>query len=451
MKEVEKSLTIVDSILKPQKLRLDTFYKWSIYTYLYCLNSHVYLYNTLTRQCCRLNKEEYELYCSLKHSEIAASEVEKNELLFALMKGHFLVPTQRDEVETYESLVDVIAELESKTGIVYYTLLPTTACNARCFYCYEEGVKPESMSDETIEQVISFIERTKRDGKIIVNLFGGEPLLGTSAIDRVLEGLRKKQVEFETYITTNGYLFTKSMADHIINDWNCTFIQFSLDGNEEEYNRRKNYVNSSSSAYKTVLNNIQFAYEKKIKTNLRCNIDYQNCDGLEEFIADIVKAVPPTKKVTITFAPLYDLQVREQGCADLWDRCRDLHNMIRDIGYAEPIFLNLRKMKVFSCMAHDVRGSAVIMPSGQLYACEHIIPGTSTGDIVNGLCNEQIVNSLETREKATGPCRSCVFIPFCTTFRQCPVQKTDCEHVMKNHLDSALRERILEAEASAVN
>ena len=451
MKEFEKTLPIVDSILKPQELCNNKIYKWSMYTYLYCQNSQRYLYNTLTRQGFRLEQDEYEIFCALGQSKITSNQITVNEFLLTLLKWHFIVPEQRDEAEVYENLIEVIAELENKNGIIYYTILPTTACNARCFYCYEEGVKPESMTEETIEQVISFIEKTKRDGKIILNLFGGEPLLGTKTIDRVLEGLRDRNIEFETYITTNGYLFTKSIANHVINDWNCTFIQFSLDGSEDEYNRRKNYVHSEGSAYWRVLENIKFAYEKKIKINLRCNIDYQNCDKLDEFVADISKIAPPTKKVTITFAPLYSLQVSKNGCADLWDKCSELHTRIRDMGYAEPMFLNLRKMKVFSCMAHDVRGCAVIMPSGQLYACEHIIPGTSTGDIWNGLCKEQIVNSLEKSEKAEGQCRLCEFLPFCTTFKQCPIQKTDCKHSMKNNLDSALREIILEAETSEAN
>lgn len=40
-------------------------------------------------------------------------------------------------------------------AITNYTILTTTGCNARCFYCYEKGTKPVTMTAETADVALS--------------------------------------------------------------------------------------------------------------------------------------------------------------------------------------------------------------------------------------------------------------------------------------------------------
>ena len=56
-----------------------------------------------------------------------------------LIQKHFLVPEEMDAVQIVENLRKILLLLNKKGDIVNYTILPTSACNARCFYCYECG------------------------------------------------------------------------------------------------------------------------------------------------------------------------------------------------------------------------------------------------------------------------------------------------------------------------
>jgi len=60
--------------------------------------------------------------------------------------------------------------------ITSYTILPTTGCNARCYYCFEHGSKVMTMTRETAGEVVRFItEHCGPKKTVAIMWFGGEP------------------------------------------------------------------------------------------------------------------------------------------------------------------------------------------------------------------------------------------------------------------------------------
>ena len=59
------------------------------------------------------------------------------EVLLPLAEKHFVVPEGYDEHEVMQQLRQVLRMVTASGCITNYTILPTTNCNARCFYCYE--------------------------------------------------------------------------------------------------------------------------------------------------------------------------------------------------------------------------------------------------------------------------------------------------------------------------
>jgi sulfatase maturation enzyme AslB (radical SAM superfamily) len=54
----------------------------------------------------------------------------------------------------YWELHHLLRQIEYSTDTINrYNILTTTGCNARCFYCFEEGVEIKTMSSRTAEQV----------------------------------------------------------------------------------------------------------------------------------------------------------------------------------------------------------------------------------------------------------------------------------------------------------
>ena len=77
-----------------------------------------------------------------------------------LVGNYFLVPEKFDE----EALIDVYRKNQAKPITETYldhpsgfTILTTTRCNARCFYCYEMASKHKThMTIETAEKVAKY-------------------------------------------------------------------------------------------------------------------------------------------------------------------------------------------------------------------------------------------------------------------------------------------------------
>ena len=126
---------------------------------------------------------------------------EAYETLTKLVAEQFLVPENRDEAAYYENIIKIarlLTQQRTPKGYRAYTILPTTACNARCVYCFEQGFKYVTMTDECVEQMIRFILDTRcKDGKPIrIRWFGGEPLICEKIIDKVSAALREAGVAF---------------------------------------------------------------------------------------------------------------------------------------------------------------------------------------------------------------------------------------------------------------
>ena len=104
------------------------------------------LYHTMTKAMLLLTPEEAEVY---KTNPTALTQ---------LIEQWFLVPESHDDRLLSRQIRDVARMLEKKSdAITSYTILTTTDCNARCFYCYEMGRPRIPMSKETAyrQQTIS--------------------------------------------------------------------------------------------------------------------------------------------------------------------------------------------------------------------------------------------------------------------------------------------------------
>ena len=133
---------------------------------------NILIYNSLTGGLIGLSKLEYKNI-----------DVTKNyEYVNFLISSWFLVTENFDE----EYVLDIMRKRQEVLLSDYYldhptmfTILTTSACNARCFYCYELGIKNKThMSKETAEKVAKYIiKHAPKDRSVTLDWFGGEPLL----------------------------------------------------------------------------------------------------------------------------------------------------------------------------------------------------------------------------------------------------------------------------------
>ena len=79
----------------------------------------------------------------------------------------FTISEDQNEKDLTELVRWVRASLRREPKhITQYTILTTTDCNARCFYCYERGCARVTMDSETADKVADYIQ----------NRCGGNPV-----------------------------------------------------------------------------------------------------------------------------------------------------------------------------------------------------------------------------------------------------------------------------------
>ena len=184
------------------------------------------------------------------------------------MKNSILIDDDVDEINRVRSIREKIAN-DNVQNIV---ILTTTDCNARCYYCFERGIKPEKMSFGTADALVDYCGKKYHDKKLLVSWFGGEPLLNYEIIEYITDKLIAKGYELSGYVTTNGSLLTPGMLLFFTERYANMTFQITLDALGDEYGKIKNYVDVPSSlAFNRTVENIKTILASKCKLLLRIN------------------------------------------------------------------------------------------------------------------------------------------------------------------------------------
>lgn len=378
------------------------------------------LFNTLTFQC---------MEAKLPASARAGGEADE------LIAARFLVPEGLDECGYYGFVFSLMHMAEPPSGSAGYTILPTMGCNARCVYCYEQGMEPVSMTRETEEATLRYILNTRGDRPVRLSWFGGEPLLRPDVMDRLCAGLGEAQVPYSSTMISNGSLITPEIIGKMTGLWHLRSLQISMDGAEEDYIARKCYP-VYDGVYRRVLENVNRMAAAGIRVTVRCNVDGDNWERIPRFLEDLKAAVADRRRVSVYLAPLN--AVREgENALPLWDAVRAAQPLIRAAGFRASGAIRLRRgFRLRYCMADA--DHPVIAPDGSLYACEHCPPQARFGDVRRGVTEEAALRAFTRMDDVREKCRDCPFLPLCTGFRSCPVADRDCRGVMMRAVEDLL-------------
>ncbi|HIJ08199.1 TPA: 4Fe-4S cluster-binding domain-containing protein, partial [Candidatus Bathyarchaeota archaeon] len=119
---------------------------------------------------------------------------------------------------------------------MFLHLILTTECNLQCRYCFGETMDDfeEDFSglevDYSLPKTVVYDWKTladfcSKDPDCVLTFYGGEPLLRTKDVERVMESVRAKQF----MIQTNGLLLDK-LEPKYVNRFHTILV--SIDGDE---------------------------------------------------------------------------------------------------------------------------------------------------------------------------------------------------------------------------
>lgn len=383
------------------------------------------IYNGLTRCLIYLDNSELDHIGDFRRYEF-------------LYKSYFLVSENFNEKQIVDELR---AKMQKPIDAVYlerpssFTILTTTKCNARCFYCYELSSKNKKhMSEETALKVAKYIgDVSDRSKTIHLGWFGGEPLFNTKVIDIITQYLRDIGQNFNSSFTSNGYLFDKDLVLKAKNIWNTTQVQITLDGTESVYNKTKNYIYKNTNPYKKVLNNIAMLLNNNISINIRLNLDFYNSDNLKELIKELYERFGNHPGLYIYAWPIFEddnYQRTKEEHIQVFKELKDLEYVMESYGYHSGVYPK-SELPCAQCMADD-GVSVTISPNGDLGTCEHFIDSYFWGHIDNPLQkNYEYLDMWRLYESPLDICENCPLYPSCVRPSMCK-EMSKCDEQYKD-------------------
>lgn len=254
------------------------------------------LYNTHTTAFVVLDKDEY-------NKIFLERDFSNSDYIQELYKMGFIIDDTFDELGALE-------ELRMKgmdDPVQNVTLLTTTECNARCYYCFEAGIKQYPMTKEVADATVKYIKKNYPGPQFAINWFGGEPLLNFEIIKYITYELKKSGYDLIAHITTNGSLLTAEMLDYFQKEYSDLSFQITIDEIGERYGQIKRYVDISlEDAYNRVIENVCMLLDYHITTNVRLNFVASKIERAKEIYRELKKEFEghDTSSLYMYFAPL---------------------------------------------------------------------------------------------------------------------------------------------------
>ena len=342
-----------------------------------------------------------------------------------LVENWFAVPESHDDRKLAQEVRAVGKMLHKPAGgIRNFTILTTTDCNARCFYCYEKGRSRFPMSDAVAEAAADYIIVNRGGESVKLRWFGGEPLYNKGAISLICSRLKEAGVVFRSSMVSNGLLFDGKTVSQSVEEWNLKKVQITLDGTEDTYNHIKNFAHSEGSPFLTVMGNIHRLLGAGVRVDIRLNIDRHNAEdifALTEVLASefgnnpllgayshsLFESCDPRAAVLHS-----DLQRRE-----LFEKQLKLQDKLMLSGLYRPGRLR-HTLNLNHCMA-DSDSSVVILPDGHLGKCEHYSESEWFGHILDNVRDTDQISSFKAGRTEIEACSECPLYPDCIRLEKC--------------------------------
>lgn len=372
------------------------------------VTDRIAIFNSFSGSLTILSKDDYTKLLHI--AEYSSSDADVQEFL----NQGLIVEENDDElaVVNYSRYSDTF--LKKKPT---FRIMTTTACNARCFYCYEKVTTSTNMSLETALNVAKFIKNASEGvEQMTLNWFGGEPLLNPDVItliSREVSSCMKDTKVFSSMIT-NASLFTEELMGTARNVWNVRNIQITMDGLAVVHEKRKAYTNNANSFTKTI-DIVGSLLSKGFHVSLRLNYDKKNLDDIVQLVFFIKETFGNPFNLSCYAYPLFS----SSSCYNA------SFLSVEDIPIYEPIVkealvscgyynsLKTLPRRTTACFATDPY-SYVINTDGLLYKCTMDMADKSraVGDVYDGV--EKNVPFIEwTTPVVPKKCLDCILLPVC--------------------------------------
>ena len=203
------------------------------------------------------------------------------------------------------------------------TIAPSLECNMDCPYCYEKkgsiviSSETQGLVVEFAKKQLAVFEDVKR---LVVNWYGGEPLLQLEVIFTLTKALKElckeKEIEYGATLISNGVLLDGRVAEKLAKECSVSQAQITIDGIEPVHDRRRRMKDGSGS-FQTIVSNLESA-KKYMGIVVRVNVDRDNISSIDEMTKYFLDELKWSKNPLFYLAPVEEVN---EGCIIDKTRC----------------------------------------------------------------------------------------------------------------------------------
>ncbi len=359
------------------------------------------------------------------------STQEERSIREELLKGRFLIDDVVDELKILKTRY---ISQRYDTRKLHLMLFVTYRCNFQCPYCFQQQLmhadyqlvdSPRGLEDPSLSRsLIHYIRNATAHGveHLVIDWFGGEPLLKLRTIMKLSMDFKRiceeHMCQYTAYVTTNGYLLTPNVCDQLRRA-GVKGVMVTLDGPPAFHNKRRP-LKGGQPTFDTIIRNLRSAVEFFDRVNIRCNVDKENAEALNEFLEILATNGLNRPNVTIVFSPT---TIYEAIVPELCEVDAETYTEKTLAALEKALALGFKiarrdKEDLLNCLALT-RNFFAITPSGDIYKCPTFAgdPEVRDGFIDRNMETLKLTYSA-TEWLAWDPfenrrCRSCKMLPIC--------------------------------------
>lgn len=373
------------------------------------------LYNARTNSFAEISDLLFERLILIKKCPSKVKELLTQDEIVVLQQAKILVEDNEDA--NYVITEKMRYYMRSfNQNVLNLTIAPTTECNFRCPYCYEENKTKKFMTPSVEDSIINFINRHVKVDQISLTWYGGEPLLAFHSIERLYNKISKledKHISNHT-IVTNGYLMDIEKCS-FFKEHQLSTIQFTLDGCRETHNRIRLHKNKNLKTYDRIVENIELCASQLSETNInvRVHVDENRLEEYAKVYNEMKFLISKYHNIHLTPGFITDYE-RNCELLDRQQRGRFFMDLYHKFGISVQFY---PRHEIGGCGATYLN-SYVIGPEGELYKCwvdvgkkERIVGSVIDMKLFNEyLMADYLVNANMYDDEE---CQKCMILPIC--------------------------------------
>lgn len=233
----------------------ETKWKSSMFNVAVKKDGEMILYNSYQglKGICKVSKEHEK---EVQECLATPNEADESEVFKTLVDEGYIVDVNTDEKANRERLLYEYT-MDDTLHLMVHT---TDGCNFRCKYCALD-FKTNFITQETQDGIIQYVRKNiKKYSKVMVDWFGGEPLMGMKAIEYISKELikicKEAKVPYVGSITTNGYLLTPENVKKLI-DYHVYYYTVTIDGLKESHDNQRVFIDDGPT-FDVIMKNLEY-------------------------------------------------------------------------------------------------------------------------------------------------------------------------------------------------